>query len=95
MCSSLSLDRLLEALACIPRGMGREAVSSSGFQGWGRGVERRLLQTPAPRHTACWEEGGGERAESPLSLGGHEPCPREGEYGEEEEGEGITLKGLI
>jgi hypothetical protein len=39
VCSSLSLDRPLEALACIPRGMGREAVSFSGFQGWGRGVE--------------------------------------------------------
>lgn len=71
VCSSPGLDRLREALASIPRGMGREAVSSSGFHGWGRGVERRLLQTPASRHTACWEEGGGERAESLLSLGGH------------------------
>ena len=71
MCSSLSLDRPLEALACIPRGMGREAVSFS-VPGVGEGRrERRLLQTSAPRHTACWEERGGERAESPLSLGGH------------------------
>lgn len=63
-----------------------------GSNGWGRGVERSLLQTLAPGPTACWEEGGGELAESPLSLGGHKHCQRE-KMGEEEEGEGVAPEG--
>lgn len=93
MCSSLGLDRLREALASIPRGMGREAVSSSGFQGWGRGVERRLLQTPASRHTACWEEGVGSVLKACFLYEATSLVRGRGDTGEEEEGEGVILEG--
>lgn len=39
-----------------------------GSNGWGRGVERSLLQTPAPGHTACWEKGVGSELKARFLL---------------------------